>query len=213
MSFSWQKGERMNICPKIITIRRKKEKEGDIETDRFPIDPTSDSIASIKNIEINFDEAVSILFLAFHINNDVYCTEYKIQEAEKRVCDNKKIKYVQFYFSLNAYSSNESEYLVAFLPRFIECSKLTELTNELFNITEWLGIKQINCIVFRYGAPVHGMDDIMHWQKQFNKTIKETKELSLVNKMEGKIKHIPASLKDKNLTISKNFPMENINVS
>ena len=203
----------MNICPKSVTIRRKKKGEGDIETDRFPIDPTSDNIASIKNIDINFDEAVSILFLAFHVNNDVYCTKYKIQKAEKRVCDNKKIKYAQFHISLSGYSSNDSEYLVAFLPRIMQCSELSKLADELCGIAEWLEIKQINCVVFRYGAPVHGMDGTMHWQKQFNKTIKETMELSLVNKIDGKIKHIPTSLKNKNLTISKNFPMENINVS
>jgi len=203
----------MSICPKVITIRRKKGNEGDIETDRLPIDPTSDSIASIRNIVVNFDEAVSVMFLAFHINNNVYCEKYKIQKAEKRVCDNTNIKYAQFYFSLSGYSSNESEYLVAFLPRFIECSELSTLANELFTITEWLDIKQINCIVFRYGMPVHGMDDSMHWQKQFNKALEETKELFLIYKMEGKIKHIPTNLKNINLTISKNEPLENINVS
>ena len=203
----------MNICPKVITIRRKKKDEGDIETDRFPIDPTYDSIASIKNIVINFDEAVSLMFLAFHTEDGVYCTEYKIHEADKKVCENKNIHYAQFYFSLGGYSLDESEYLVAFLPRFIECSKLSKLTNELCNITEWLGIKQMNCIVFRYGTPVHGMQDSMHWQKQFNKALEETKKLFLIYKMDGKIKYIPTSLKDKNLTISKNFPMENFNVS
>jgi len=203
----------MSICPKVITIRRKKKYEGDIETDRLPIDPTSDSIASIKNIVINFDEAVSVMFLAFHINNNVYCEKYKIQEAEKRICDNKDIKYAQFYFSLSGCSPDESEYLVAFLPRFKECSELSKLANELCNITEWLDIKQINCIVFRYGAPVHGTDDIRHWQKQFTKAIKEMKELSLIYKMDGRIKHISTFLKNINLTISKNEPLENINVS
>jgi len=203
----------MNICPKVIIIRRKKIDEEDIETDRFPIDPTFDSIASIKNIVINFDDAVSILFLGFHVNNKVYCTKYKIQEAGKKVCENKKIKYTQFHISLSSYSPNDSEYLIAFLPRIIQCSELSKLADELCGIAEWLEIKQINCVVFRYGAPVHEMDGTMHWQKQFNKAIKEMRNLSLVNRIDGKIKHIPISLKNKNLTISKNFPMENINVS
>jgi hypothetical protein len=203
----------MNICPKIITIRRKKKDEGDIEADRFPIEPTYDSIASIKNIDIRFDEPVSILFLAFHVDNDVYCTKYKIPEAEKRICDNKNIKYAQFYFSLSGYSPNESEYLVAFLPRIVKYSELPKLTDELCSIAEWLEKKQINCVVFRYGAPVHGMDDVRHWQKQLNYAIKETKEMSLLLKMEGTIKHIPTFLKNKNLTISKNIPLENINIS
>jgi len=203
----------MSICPKIITIRRKKINEEDIETDRLPINPTYDSIASIKNILINFDEAVSVLFLAFHITNNDYCARYKIKEADKKVCDNKNIKYVHFYFSLDGYSSDESEYLVAFLPRFVKCSDLPTLANELCNMAEWLDIKQVNCIVFRYGAPVHGMEDITHWQKQFNKTIKETKELYMLYKIAGKIKYIRTSLKEKNITISKNIPLENINVS
>jgi len=203
----------MNMCPRVITMRRKKRDEGDIETEQFPIDPANDSIASIKNIVINFDEAVSIMFLAFHVKDSLYCTRYKIDKADKRVCENKNIQYAQFHFSLDGYTSDESEYLVAFLPRIIQDSELSKLTNELCGIAEWLGIKQINCIVFRYGAPVHGMDNITHWQKQLNNAIKETKKLSLLTKMEGKIKHIPTFLENKNLTISKNIPLENINVS
>jgi len=57
------------------------------------------------------------------------------------------------------------------------------------------------------------MDNITHWQRQFNNTIKETKELSILYKIAGKIKHIPTFLKEKNITISKNIPLENINVS
>ncbi|MCL1927672.1 MAG: hypothetical protein FWG07_02620 [Treponema sp.] len=203
----------MNICPKMINIRRKKIDEGDVETDRLTIDPTDDSIASIKHIVVNFDEPVAVRFLAFHIKEKMYCAKYKILNAEKRICDYKNIRYVHFHFSLSGYSPNESEYLIAFLPRFIDCSRLSILTNELCAIAEWLGIKQINCIVFRYGAPVHGIGDSTHWQKQLNKAIKETKELSLLYKFVGRIRPIPISLKDKNLTISKNAPLENINVS
>jgi hypothetical protein len=203
----------MNIYPKVLTIRRKKKNEEDIEADRLPLNPTYDSIASIKNIVINFDEAVSVMFLAFHTVDNAYCTRYKLQEADKKVCDNKNIQYVHFYFSLDGYHPDGSEYLVAFLPRFVKCSELPALTNELCAMAEWLDIKHINCIVFRYGAPVHGMDDSTHWQRQLNKTIKETRELSILYKMAGKIKDIPTSLKEKNITISKNIPLENINVS
>jgi hypothetical protein len=148
----------MNICPKVITIRRKKINEGDIETDRLSLNPTYDSIASIKNIIVNFDEDVSVMFLAFHTTNNDYCAEYKIQVADKKVCDLKNTQYVHFYFSLGGYHADESEYLVAFLPRFVKCSELPTLTNELCSMAEWLDIKQVNCIVFRHGAPVHGMD-------------------------------------------------------
>ena len=201
----------MNICPKVITIRRKKINEEDIETDQLPITPTYDSIASIKNIIIHFDEAVSIMFLAFHTTNNAYCAKYKNKKADKKVCDNKNIQYV--HFSLDGCHPDDSEYLVAFLPRFVNYSELSTLTDELCNIAEWLDIKQINCIVFRYGAPVHGMDNSTHWQRQFDKTIKETKKLFMLYKIAGKIKHIPTSLKEKNITISKNIPLENINVS
>jgi len=203
----------MNICPKLITIRRKKINEGDIETDRLPLDPTYDNIALIKNILIHVDEAVSVMFLSFHTKDKAYCARYKVQEAEKRVCDNKNIQYTHFYFSLDGCNPDESEYLIALLPRFVKCSELSTLTNELCNIAEWLDIKQVNCIVFRYGAPVHRMDDSTHWQKQFNKAIKETKELSMLYKISGKIKHIPTFLKEKNIIISKNAPFENINIS
>jgi len=203
----------MDICPKKITIRRKKKDEGDIVTDKLPIDPTYDSIASIKNIFIHFDEDVSLMFLAFHIKDGIYCAEYKIQEAGKRVCEIKNIQYAHFYFSLRGCSSDESEYLVAFLPRIMQYSELPKLANELCDVAEWLGLKYINCVVFRHGKPVHGTEDIKHWQKQLNKAIKETKNLYNFYKMEGRVRFIPAFLKNKNLTISKNIPLENINVS
>jgi len=203
----------MDICPKVITIVRKKKNEGDIETELFPIDSTHDSIASIKNIILNFDETVSLLFLGFHIKDDIYCTKYKIHKADKRVCEIKNIQYAHFYFSLGGYSHDESDYLVAFLPRIIKYSELSILAQELCNIAEWLNLKYINCIVFRYGKPVHGMDNIVHWQKQFDNAIKETKNLYNFYKMEGKIKFVPTFVKNKNLTISKNIPLENINVS
>jgi hypothetical protein len=203
----------MNLCPKVLTIRRKKISEGDIETDRLPLAPTYDCIASVKNIVINFDEAVSMIFLAFHTRNNAYCEKYKLQEAEKRYCDNNNILYVHFYFSLGGYSASESDYLIAFLPRSKGCSELPKLTNELCNIAEWLGIKYINCIVFRYGKPAHGMDNTMHLQKQLDIAIKDAKGLSLVYKMVGRIKEIPVSLEEKNITISKNIALANINVS
>jgi hypothetical protein len=203
----------MNICPKLITIRRKKESEDDIITDRLPVFPTNDQIASIKNIVINFDEAVSIRFLAFHTGNNSYCSKYKIQNADKRVCEYPNMNYVHFYFSLGGYTFKDSEYLVAFLPRVLKYTDLPKLTNEFCNIAEWLGIDYINCIVFRYGAPVHGMDDSRHWQKLLDKAVKETKGLSLLHKMEGMIKHIPITVENRNLTISKANPFENINVS
>jgi hypothetical protein len=203
----------MNICPELLTVRRKPKNKGDIVTDLIPVCPTSDKIASVNNIVIHFDEAVSVRFLAFHVDNKAYCQKYKIQDAERRLCEKSGMCYVHFYFSLDGYSFKDSEYLVAFLPRFVKCDDLSKLTNELCDVAEWLGIDYINCIVFRHRSTAHGMDDSSHWQKQLNKAVEETKKLSLLHKMEGMIKHIPVSLKDKNLTISKAAPLENINVS
>ena len=203
----------MNICPKTIYIRRKNTDAKNIKTDRLEINPPDDCIASIRNIVINFDETVAVMFLGFHTKDKKYCTIYKQTNAEKYFCDNKPIKYVHFYFSIDGCPPGETEYLVAFLPRSKTIAELSVLANELRNVTEWLKIKQINCLIFRFGAPVHGMGDSMHWQKQLDKNIKEMKALSVIRTMRGRIKEISVSLQNKNLTISKNYPMENINVS
>jgi hypothetical protein len=199
----------------MVYIKRKKIDEESIGTDRLEINPTDDCIASIKNVVVNFDETVSVRLLGFHVKDNKYCTTYKETDVEecKCFCDNKTVKYVHFYFSIDGYDPNETEYLIAFLPRSKTTSELSVLTRELCTVAEWLGTKQINCLIFKFGAPVHGMGDSMHWQKQLDKNIKETKALSLISAMRGRIKDIPVSLRNKNLTISKNFPMENINVS
>jgi hypothetical protein len=167
----------------------------------------------IKSVIVHIDEPVAIMLLAFHAKDKSYCKKYKTNSAEKRFCDN-AIDYIHFYLSLEGYLSDESKYLIALLPRVKSYSELEKLANEFCKITEWMEIKgKMNCLAFRYGPPVHGTDNIRHWQKQFEKNIKDTKDLYIIHRMEGKIKHIPASFANKNMTISKNNLFDNINVS
>lgn len=201
----------MIFCPKTITLRRAK----DIGSDKIDIIP-DDSVAAVKSITIHIDEPVAIMLLAFHVKNKSYCGKYKVTDAEKRFCDTIiiDIDYVHFYLSLEGYSPDESKHLIAFLPRLKDYSELDKLANEFCKVTKWLEIKEkTNCLVFRYGPPVHGTDNIRHWQKQFEKNIEETKGVYAIHRMEGKIKHIPISASNKNMTISKNNLFNNINVS
>jgi hypothetical protein len=167
----------------------------------------------IKSVIVHIDEPVAIMLLAFHTKDKSYCEKYKINGAKKRFCDN-IIDYIHFYLSIEGYLSDESKYLIALLPRFKSYSELEKLANEFCKITEWLEINEkMNCLVFRYGPPVHGTDNIRHWQKQFEKSIKNAKELYIIHRMEGKVKHIQTSFANKNMTISKNNLFDNINVS
>jgi hypothetical protein len=190
----------LNFCPNSITLRQ----THDPGSDKLDISP-NDSIAMIKSVIVHIDEPVSIMLLAFHTKDKSYCKKYKINSAEKRFCDN-VVDYIHFYLSFEGYSLDESKYLIALLPRSKKYSELEKLANEFCKIVEWLEIKEkMNCLVFRYGPPVHGTDNIRHWQKQFAKNIKDAKELYIIHQMEGKVKHIPTSSANKNMTISKNY--------
>jgi hypothetical protein len=181
-------------------------------SDKLDIIPDN-SVAAIKSIIIHIDEPVTIMFLAFHVKNKSYCKKYKLDNAKKRFCDN-AIDYIHFYLSLEGYPSDESKHLIALLPRSKSYSELDKLTNEFCTVAEWLEIKEkINCLVFRHGPPVHGTDNIKYWQKQLENKIKETRQLYIIHRMEGRIKHISISPSCRNLTISKNKLFDNINVS
>jgi hypothetical protein len=197
------------ICPPKITIRRTHDRG----SDRICITP-NDSVASIEKVVVNIDEPVSIMPLAFHTKDKVYCDMYKLEIADKRFCDT-VINYVHFYFLIGGYPVDKSAYLIAFLPRWKKQSELDRLVNELWETVEWLEIRQkINCVVFRHGPPVHGTDNLFHWQKQLEKNIKETRTLYITTlQMDGKIKHVPTSLVDKHLTVSSNNPFACFNVS
>jgi hypothetical protein len=117
----------LNICPKTIILRRTPK----FGSDRLDIIPTDPGIASIKSVVTHINEPLSIMFIGFHTKNKAFCAEYKITGDVKRVCDIEiKINYVHFYLSLEGYPAGESEYLVAFLPRFQPPSELQNLSNE-----------------------------------------------------------------------------------
>jgi hypothetical protein len=186
----------LNICPNNIVIRR----THDVGSDKIDI-ISSGSIASIQSIIIHIDEPVSIMLLAFHTKNKYYCRKYKNEDADKKFCDN-KIDYIHFYLSLEGFPSDESKYLIGFLPRYKNIFELEKLADEFCKVTEWLKVtERVNCLVFRYGLPVHGTDNI------------DTRQLYIIHQMEGMIRHIPQKSSNKNLTVSKNSLFNSITVS
>jgi hypothetical protein len=214
----------MEICPREENIRRKEIEKGDFRgTDRLELNPTYDSIASIKNIIVNFDESVSIRFLVFHTTNNAYCKNYKINKPDEKICDicdKGKMQYVHFYFKfsfeINRNDVIEYKYLVAFLPFSANCSELSTLTNELYQMAKKLKIKKAYCKVFRFeskSSPKHSGMDTFNWQKELNNAIEN--ELFKPYIIEDKIDNIERSLKEKNITISKNItnPLQQIKVS
>jgi hypothetical protein len=172
-----------------------------------------DCVASIKNVIVNIDEPVNIRFLAFHTIGKLLCNEYKDEKAEKIFCKDINAKYVHFHFSINGYSSDNSEYLVAFLPRSKMYGELYQVATELCDIIEWIEFRRkVNCILFRYGHPIHSMDSPFRWQKQLEKIITETRNDYTIGRVEGKIKHVRED-SCKSLTISAASLFDNINVS
>jgi hypothetical protein len=202
-------GNVLEICPKTVTIRRTKMPN----SDRLTIIPCN-NIASIENIIINIDEPVTIRMLSFHVIGNRYCSDYKIATAEKRFCTDIKSRYVHFHISKKGYPPEKSEFLISFLPRNKTDSELYQLARELCDIVEWLEIRtKMNCIVFRYGLPVHWMDDPIPWQRKLEKILKETHADYIIDPIEGRIKHIREEKKCVNLTVYGANLFESINVS
>jgi hypothetical protein len=201
-------GDILVICPKVVTIRRTKVPH----SDRLTISPIGNT-ASIANIVVNIDEPVMIRLLAFHVIGMSYCSNYKIVDAEKRFCSDIKSQYVHFHIQKDGYPPEKSEFLIACLPRNKTEGELYQLAKELCDITEWLDIKQkTNCIIFRYGPPVHWMDDSVRWQKQLEIAIKETRINYLIGQIAGRIKHVRED-DNRNLTIYNADLFESINIS
>jgi hypothetical protein len=172
-----------------------------------------DCVASIKNVIVNIDEPVNIRFLAFHTIDKLLCNEYKDKKAEKIFCKDIDAKYVHFHFSIEGYPSDNSEYLVAFLPRSKMGGELYKVAKELCDIIEWIEFRQkVNCIVFRYGHPIHSTDSPVHWQRQLERIVTETRNDYTIGSVEGKIKHVREDA-DKSLTIGAASLFDNINIS
>lgn len=198
----------MTICPKTVTIRRTRAPD----SDRLTLVPIG-NIASIASVVVNIDEPVTIRLLAFHVVGRYYCSNYKIEGAEKRFCLGVKSRYVHFHILKEGYPPEKSEFLIAFLPRNKTEGELYKLVKELCDVSEWLNVKQkINCIIFRYGPPLHWMDDSFRWQKQLKIVIEQTRADYLISQIEGRIKHIREE-DSRNLTVYNANLFESINVS
>lgn len=202
----------MSLCPNKICIRRTKTPG----TEKIDLIPVRD-LAFIKKLVVEINEPTSIRFLAFHVKDKTYCDALKIEDADKRFCSVIKSKYVHFQIEKEGLPPERALFLLAFLPRIQPESELEQVVKELCDIIEWLGIKQrVNCIVFRYGAPVHRKDNSRHWQKSLEKTIEETRKLYTVGQIKARIEHIPENIqknKTRQLTIHAASPFESIDVS
>ena len=197
----------MLICPQDIIIKRTEE----VGSDKFDLLPTND-IASIKSIEIHMDETIRIKLLGFHVNEKVYCDAYKIQGADKRYCETKKSKYIHFLIDDEGFLHDESMFVLAFLPRSKADNEIEKIVKELCEIINFFEIKQnINCIIFRFGKPIHDMDNLLKWQKVFDRKLIEINKNNLI-KVYGRIKHVREGGK-KCLTIRHAALFDSINVS
>jgi hypothetical protein len=198
----------LEFCPNTICIRRT-ERKG---SDRIDLTPVYD-LAFIEKIVINIDEPVIIRFLGFHVKDKTYCGSLKVQNVNKRFCFELKSRYVHFQIIKEGYPTEKALFLLAFFPRIKSDQELYQVVKELCDITEWLGIRQqINCIIFRYGAPRHQKDNRYQWQRNLEKTIKETKKLYTIGRFIGRIKHIQEN-NNRCLTISSANLFDSINVS
>jgi hypothetical protein len=205
----------VNICPKSVTIRRVK---GAAASDTVDIKPVS-SIANINKIIVNIDEPVNIKFLRFHKHDDYYCNKYKLLEYDKCYCnDIKTHNFVHFYITIE--ESNNKAIILAFLPRNKTEVLLRQVANEICDICEWLEEKQnVNCIVFRYGKPVHRSDNKFKWARQLSLVLKEAREHStMAGSLTSRVNHISEETslkvqKTRTMTIKPGNSLDCINVS
>lgn len=197
----------MKICPQDIIIKRTEE----VGSDKVDLLPTNE-IAAIKSIEIYMDETIRIKLLGFHVNEKAYCESYKILEADKRYCEAKKSNYIHFFIDKEGFLQDESMFVLAFLPRAKSENEIEKIVKELREIINFLEIKQnINCIIFRFGKPIHDTDNLLKWQKQFDKKLTEINKNNFI-KVNGRIKHIREDSK-KCLIIRRANLFDSINVS
>ena len=198
----------MKICPNFKNIRRSKI----VGSDRIDLTSTY-NLASIKNIIINIDEPVAIRLLGFHIDDSSYCKSLKITNAEKKYCDRKKSQYVHFQIIKEGFPEEQSQFIIAFLPRIKLEHELEVVVKEICDVIEWLEIKHnINCIIFRFGKPVHNTEDTFRWQRQLEKIIKQVRNYYTIGQINGFIKQVRQD-NEKCLTISAASCYESINVS
>jgi hypothetical protein len=179
------------LCPKAKIITRTSQEP---LSDRLSIvlpdgDEYLEPVAYIESIIAQIDERVMVRLLAFHTEDGVYCAEYKDDNAEKRFCcDNSATRYVHFHCSIDR---NPVDYLLAFLPRSKNKEDLRTVVVELYMTAKWLNISQeINCIIFRYGRPIHESENKYHWQEILDNYLEEMKRTRKTPIIEAQIKHI-----------------------
>jgi hypothetical protein len=194
------------ICPKSTILRTVKS----TGSDRISITPVP-QIANVEQVVTNIDTPVSIRLLSFHVGG-TYCSKYKDDDAEKRLCNDKITDYVHFHISKENYPVDESEYLIAFLPSAKE-NDFERVVDELYALVQWLEIKnKINGIIFRYGKPVLGSDNIKNTQHKLDKFIADKKKGHSV--ITCRISPVSESIKgNRSLTISNNKLFKSIDVS
>ena len=198
----------MKICPNLINIRRTK----DADSDRISLTSTN-NLASIKNIIININEPVAVRLLGFHVNDALYCKKLKIANEDKKYCEKLKSNYVHFQLKKEGLSEDQSQFIIAFLPRNKLKHELEIVVKEICDVIEWLELKQnINCIIFRFGKPVHNTEDTYKWQRQLDKVIKQVKNYYLIGQINGMIKQVRQE-NEKCLIVSAAYRFESINVS
>jgi len=198
----------LKICPKLKNIRRTKE----VGSDRVNLTSTN-NLASIRNIIINIDEPVAVRFLGFHINNVSYCKELKITNEDKKYCEMLKSQYVHIQLVKEGFPEDQSQFIIAFLPRIKLDHELEIVVKEICDVIEWLEIKQtVNCIIFRFGKPVHNTEDTFKWQRQLDKVIKQVRNYYMIGQINGLIKQVRQE-NEKCLTVSAAYRFESINVS
>lgn len=204
----------MELCPGTICIRRTTTSG----TEKIDVTPVFD-LAFIEKLVVEINEPVNIRYLGFHVKDTIYCNSLKNQNADKHFCMDFKAKpkYVHFEIIKEGYPPEKSLFLIAFLPRSKSENELNHVAEELCGIIEWLGVLQpVNCIIFRYGSPVHRKNSLTQWQRSLDNAIKGTKGLYTVGQITGRIRHISENVqknKARHLTISPASPFESINVS
>jgi len=171
------------------------------------------SIAFIENIVVNIDEPVIIKLLGFHVKDKLYCNSYELLEANKRFCEEIKLKYVHFQITKEMPAAERIMFIIAFLPRIKLDSELDLIIKEISATIDLLEINQtVNCLLFRFGKPRHQTDNKFKWQKQFDKKLAEINKKYKLGLINGRIKHVRED-NEKCLIISSALLFDSINVS
>jgi len=198
----------LNICPRDEIIRRTKV----VGSDKIDLIPDY-NIANIEKVVVHIDEPVVVKLLGFHVKDELYCNSYEITLADKRYCEGMISKYVHFQITKEVSATEQKIFLIAFLPRIKLDNELDHIANEISNTIDFLEINQnVNCLLFRFGKPIHHSDSNTHWQKQFDKRLAVINRKYKTIQINGRIKQVCEG-NGRSLTISSAPLFDSINVS